>query len=42
MKFKTLSLAALALMGAIMTGCSSSDDTIADTYVNGGKKVMIK
>ena len=31
MKFKTLSLAALTLMGAIITACSSSDDTIADT-----------
>ena len=35
-------MAALALMGTVITACSSSDDTIADTYVNGGKKVMIK
>ena len=34
-KFKTmkkfLSMAALALVGAMMTGCSSSDDSIAET-----------
>ena len=27
---KFLSMAALALVGAMMTGCSSSDDSIAD------------
>ena len=38
-------MAALALMGAIMTGCSSSDDTIADTPKlpeNTGKVVTLK